>query len=213
MATGTWGPDGDTRIFRVNVSWKRALQNCMTGFHLRDVGAGTAEPEDVVDAVVPWAQVQFIKCIHVSDDLLGVDVVRLDTKTGASHSFSNLHGTGPAGRPPAFLTVPVSLKGTIRSRYGNGRMLWPISSMASFDNDVITDATAAAYQGVIDDLASRFINGGGLFDTLTLVHAHKRLPAFGSRLTAIPASWYDISSIRLNKSLSSLRRRKVGVGS
>lgn len=212
MATGTWGTEGGTRVFRVNVAWKRALQNCMTGFHLRDVGAGTQEPQDVVDAVVPWVNTQFIKTLHSTDDILGVDVVNLVTKEGAAHSFTNLHGTGPGLRPPSFLTVPVSLKGSIRRRYGNGRMLWPVSSMDAYSEDSISNATATAYQAVIDDLADRFINGGGLFDSLTLVHAHAELAAHGTR-PLIPASWYDITSIRLNKSMSSLRRRKVGVGS
>lgn len=211
MATGSWGGSGDTRVFRVNVLFKKALQNCQTGFHIRDVGVNTLDPEDVADEAFTWATTQFIKTLHLVDDLIGVDVTNLATKEGFSKSASGVHGTNTGEAAPSFLMVPVSLKGSIRRRYGNGRMLWPVSSELFIAQNVLHPDGVTVFQTVIDDFVSRFMEGP-LFGTMRLVHLHGPLAPLGAR-PAVPATWYDITSVRLNTSLSSLRRRKVGVGS
>jgi len=211
MATGEWGGILDQRVFRVNILWTQALQKCQTGFHLRDVGVNTLTPEDVVDLVKPFASEQFVKLIHASGSLVGIDVVNLVTKEGASFSYQGVNGLSGGEAAPSFVTVPVSLKGGLRRRYANGRMLWPVGGEGNMQGDQLAPNGVAVAQALVDDLTSRFM-GGALFSTARLVHLHGPLAARENR-PAVPASWYDVSSIRVNTLLSSLRRRKVGVGS
>jgi hypothetical protein len=211
MAQGTWGSGLGSTIFRCNIQFQHSGQKCQTGFHLRDVGVAGQSPADVADAVADWATTQFIKCLHTSGRLTGIDVQNLLTNTGHSISPSNLAGTQGGVVAPGFLTVPVSLKGELRKRYGSGRMLWPVPNVDSVEGNIVTPAMVTFYDTVITDLVDRFI-GNAITTDLQLCHAHKAMPANGDR-PALPASWYDVTSVRLNTSVSSLKRRKAGVGS
>lgn len=211
MATGAWGGPGDTRVFRANIQFRHGGQNCQSGFHLRDVGINTLSPEDVATEVATFATTQFAKLLHQADQIVGIDVVNLATGEGFAVSPPNTPGTQPGTQVPSFITLPISIKGNLRKRYGNGRMLWPLPSQESIAGNVLVPAAAANVQVVIADMADRFMEGV-LAATMKLVHLHPALPAHGTR-PAIPATWYDATSLRAATVVSSLRRRKAGVGS
>jgi hypothetical protein len=210
MAQGLWGPGENSRVFRVNLLFTREGQKCQTGFHLRDVGLTNQDESDVIDAVWPWASVQFVKFLRTTDSLLGVDVTNLVTRTGASSTQAAIAGTVNDAPAPPFLNVPVTIKGSIRRRYGNGRMFWPVPGNGFINGSVLHPTFKAWYDTAITELGSMFM-GSTLTQDLHLVHLHDALPGVGARLP-VPASWYDATSIRLNSTLGSLSRRKVGHG-
>lgn len=211
MATGAWGGTGDTRVFRVNIQFRHGSQNCQTGFHIRDVGVNTLTPEDVATEAAEFATTQFVKLLHTTDQLIGVDAENLATHEGFAVSPASVTGT-EAGTPcPSFITVPISLKGNLRKRYGNGRMLWPIYNQESINGNQLVAAAQTVVQTVIADFTSRYMEGA-LFGTQRLVHLHGAFTPKGPN-TPLPATWYDITSVRANTVVSALRRRKAGVGS
>jgi hypothetical protein len=211
MATGEWGGALDQRVFRVNISFTRADQRCQTGFHLRDLGINTLDPEDVANAVSPWATTQFNKILHVNDRILGVDAENLVTREGFSISYANTPGIQASTPTPGYMSVALAIKGNLRRRYGNGRMLWPVSNINHISGNSLTAPAIGTYDEVVQDLADRFLDTG-VASTMKLVHLHPAIAQTPAH-PAIPATWYDATSLRLNAALSSLRRRKAGVGS
>jgi hypothetical protein len=211
MATGSWGGALTQRVFRANIKFRHGGSDCQTGFYLRDVGINTLSPEDVANEVYDFAKVQFRKLMHNTDVLQGVDVTNLVTTEGFSKSEVGVAGIQPGTPCPSYVTVPVALKGSIRKRYGSGRMLWPVPSVESLSGNTLVGATAAVLSEIAVDMASRFL-GSGIGDTMTLIHLH---PAFTpkNKSVEVPATWYDITSIRVSSITSSLRRRKTGAGS
>lgn len=211
MATGTWGPGAAQRVFRVNIHFIKGGQKCQTGFHLRETGLlDTADPDDVANAVSPWVTTKFVTLLTSADRVDSLDVENLVTKEGFTIAYPNALGTLNEAQCPSFLMFPVSIKGNVRRRYGNGRMLWPVMSKTSFDGNTLTAGALALANTVTADLADRFMTGA-FTDNLQLVHLHPALPAVGTR-PAIPATWYDATALRINGTVSALRRRKVGVG-
>jgi hypothetical protein len=220
MATGPWGGLLDQRVFRVKIAFKLGQSNCQTGFHLRDVGVNTLDPADVVDLVRPWADVNFRALLKTTDSLVGVDAENLVSKEGASHSFTTTAGSMAVDATtagPSFLMVPISLKGERRTRYGQGRMLWPVVNDLHTSENAMTAAGQTLFQGAIDELAELFI-GPAITTSAHMINLHELLPATRPHtgpepLPEVPATWYDVTSIRLNTTISSLRSRKVNVGS
>lgn len=211
MATGSWGGALSQRVFRANIKFRHGGSDCQSGFHLRDVGVNTLSPEDVANEVYDFAKVQFRKLLHNADILQGVDVTNLVSTEGFSKSEVGITGIQPGTQCPSYVTIPVALKGSIRKRYGSGRMLWPVPSTESLSGNALVGATATVLSEIAVDMAERFM-GPSITTSMHLVHLHALLPAFGTR-PEIPATWYDITSIRVSSITSSLRRRKVGVGS
>jgi len=212
MAQGSWGESGDRTVFRVTVRWLAAGQKCQTGFYLRDTGLlNDQDAEDVVNLVDPWVQQRFIHCLHQDDRIDTLDAENITTKVGFAKSYSGLAGAGGGVRAPNFLQVPVALKGELRRRYGSGRMLWPVAAVGWLNGQQLTDANLADFNTTAADLATRFI-GSDLTLPVRLVHAHDTLPAKGAR-PLVPRQWYDVTSIRVSSLVSSIRRRKAGVGS
>lgn len=211
MASGEWGGAFQQRVFRANIQFRHGGQNCQTGFHIRDVGINTLSPEDVANEVADFATTDFIQILHQTDQVVGIDVMNLVTSEGFAISPANAVGAKLGTPCPSFLQLPVSIKGNLRKRYGNGRMLWPVYNIESMTGNVLVPAAVTAFQGVITAMTTRFMSDG-VGATMRLVHLHGALPAVGTR-PAIPAQWYDATSLRLATVVSSLRRRKAGVGS
>lgn len=207
---GPWGADETWRIFRVNIAFTREGQKCQTGFHVRDSGVQGMTEEEVANVFHPWASTQFIKFLRTTDSLIGVDVENLVTREGFSHSFTNQPGQINDAPAPSFLTVPISIKGSIRRRYGNGRMLWPVPSQGFLNGNVLHPTFAAYYQAALTALSDIAL-GDGVSRDVVLVHAHGPLAALNAR-PAVPAMWYDATSLRLNTTIGSLSRRKIGHG-
>lgn len=211
MASGEWGGAFNQRVFRATIQFERAGQKCQTGFHLRDVGINTLDAEEVATEVADWATEQFAKLLQTTDRITGIDVENLVSREGHSVSPANLIGILASTSNPSFITVSVALKGSLRRRYGSGRMLWPVASAVDVNVNQLAAAGITRFQAVIDDLLSRFV-GPSITTSMHLVHLHEALPALNNR-PAVPAMWYDITSARLNTTLSMLRRRRQGVGS
>lgn len=210
MAQGQWGGNMDQRIFRVKINWLAAQQKCQTGFYLRDVGLNTLAPDEVADHVSTWVTAQFPALLHSSDRLISTDVENVVTRQGHSVEYNNLPGANAGQRTPTFLMVPVSLRGELRRRYGQGRMLWPVSTEDLIDGQELNAAGKSDYAGTAALLAARYI-GSSLTHSMRLCNVHDAKVAYGNR-PALPAMWYDVTSIRVNTLLSSIRRRKSGVG-
>lgn len=210
MADGAWGPGNSTRIFRVTIKFDRGPVHCMTGFHLRDVGLTNLEADDVVAAVTPWATTKFNTTLQASDRVTAVDAVDIVAKLGHEQTFTTIVGVQPGEGAPSFITVPVSLKSAQRTRYGQGRMLWPVGSEAAMLGNVLNPGTVPQYQDALDDLMTNF-TGSALTHDLHLVNVHGAIPPRPNH-PALEPHWYDVTSARLNVTLGSLRRRKLGVG-
>jgi hypothetical protein len=208
MASGPWGGALNQRVFRAKILFTRGGQQCQTGFHLRDVGINTLDAEDVATEVADWATNEFVKILHTGDRVTGIDVTNLVSNEGFSVSPANAVGLLNETPGPSLNMLTVSLKGSLRKRYGNGRMFWPISVMGG---NAIAGNAITVYNALATQLAERFI-GPSITTSMHLVHLHKDIPATEGH-PLIPATWYDITSLRVNNTVSALKSRKIGSGS
>lgn len=217
MATGTWGGDiGDSRVFHAKIFWLHGGQQCQTGFHLRDMGVAGQTPEDVANAVRDFAVAEFRKLIHTSGELTGVDAVNLVTAEGHQIALTGQAGLHAGFPAPTGLMVPVSYVGGLRKRYANGRGFWPVGSTETASGNTMTSTALALYGGVVDALEAAFMDDG-LTAELRLVHLHAAKPerpkAGGGTLPAVPATWYDVTAVKVNRVLSWASSRRPGSGS
>lgn len=218
MPRGTWGGIADPKVVRMKIQWQQGTSKCQTGFHLRAGTLELADAENAVSEVVDWVTVNFRTLLMDTDTLMSVDGMLLDDNTGFTHAFANVKGTIPAGTQilPGFVTAVVNAKGELRRKYGQGRMLWPVRSDGYVDGDTMSAGGQAAYQGVVTALADKFV-GDPLLKEYVLVNAHAAKDAHtnvgGTVRPAIPASWYDVTALQLNTSVSMLESRKAGRGS
>jgi hypothetical protein len=60
-------------------------------------------------------------------------------------------------------------------------------------------------------MEARFL-GPDITTSMHLIHLHDDLKDAGGAVV-VPKQWYDITSLRLNRTFSSLRSRQVGHGS
>lgn len=220
MARGTWGGTGDRHPFRVRISWTQLTSVCQTGFYVRSQGAEIGSPTEVATAVMEWVDQSFRTLLAPTNRILGVDVVDVVSREGHAISPSNMFGTivgySDAAALPSFIACVVSLRSALRTRYGQGRMFWPVAMEGTAHGDVIGNAVLPQYQGVMDNLAGRFIQGSVV--GYQLINIHGVIPPRAATPTrpataSIPASWHDVISMRLNANLTALRSRKAGVGS
>lgn len=217
MADGTLA---DHNVFKWSVVWRASNQLCQTGGFLRDMVLDDNSPADVANAIKPWVDTKFKTILLSIDSLVKIDVTKLGSEDGFTYDYvATAGGLGVAGVAPlpTFVTANVALKTNRRKRYGQGRMLWPVRDENMVTGDELIAGAVATYQGIIDDFVSRFV-GGPLFTDLHAVAYHDTIPELPARGTRplrapIPAHWYDVSVLKLNTFVGSLRSRKVGVGS
>lgn len=221
MARGTWGSGPtDPHPLKVRISFILGTSKCMTGFTLRDSTLlGTADPQACADDVADWVNTNFKTLFTTQDRMDGVDVLDLVTGEGGGYSFADVTGTIVAADSnivPSYITVPISMKGELRRRYGQGRMLWPVRGEGYISKDLLDATGVAAYQAVIDSFVARYVGSGS--SDYTAINAHGVIAARAATPTSparaeVPPSWYDVTTLRLNTVLSFLRSRKQGVGS
>jgi hypothetical protein len=211
MATGTWSLGGGTDVYRATISFDRAGQKCQTGFHLREGTYSGSDPAEVAALVEPWATGQFAKLLQQSEKITGIDVEHLNSKTGHSISPANAPGVLASALTPSYMSVSVALKGSLRRRYGSGRMLWPVSSQSYIDVNNLSASALTTFNAVITDLVDRFVTNPITKDVV-LCHLHGTIAATENHPVIQPA-WYDVTSVRLNRQLSAVRRRMQGSGS
>lgn len=220
MARGTWGGSGDIHPLKVRIAFMLGTSQCQTGFTLRDSSLTPSNPQSCANEVADWVTDDFRNIFTVRDRFLGVDVVDLTTGEGGAVSFGNLVGTqniSEANTPPSYVQVPYSLKGELRRRYGQGRMLIPVRNEAWMDEDKLNPTGVISLQSVIDTMVTRYLGTGGSTD-YTLINVHGIIPPKLATPTTparpqVEPSWYDVTTIRLNSVLSFVRSRKAGVGS
>ncbi len=221
MARGTWGGTTDPNIFKVNFRFRMGSSHCQTGFKLRDVGVQDNTAQEVADEVATQLGTGFRALLSVQDVLEGIDVLKLGTEEGGWHPYEPAAGVGSipfdaAKMLPQFLAANVSLKSEIRKRYGQGRMFLPLRRDEYVDGDLLTAGAQDELDQFLDPLSDHF-TGDPLTHDLILVNAHPLMPPRGSvggegYRPEIPASWYDVVSLRTNSAPTFLRSRKVGVG-
>lgn len=220
MASGTWGGVTDPNIFKVTLTWAQGSGVCQTGFKLRDLAVQDNSPLDVANAVDAFFNGQFKTLLMNADTLINIDVLKMGTVEGTKKLYDNVHGTmNPQINQwqPGFLAVQVALKTSNRSRYGQGRMFWPVRNGDYTTQESLNATGITAYQGVVDDLVAKF-SGSVLTHDLVLVNAHGTIPpraAHGSTPARpeITPHYYDVETVHLNTTITGLRSRKVGIGS
>ena len=219
MATGQWGTAFDRHPLQVKISWLQGTHTIQTGFYLRAAGANVANAQEAADSVWIWVNTHFRTLLTPQNRMVGVDVVDLVDRSGGVVSPANVYGTAVTSeevRVPSFMAATVSLKSALRTRYGQGRMYFPVMGEAAISGDVLSVAAQTSYQAVITELATRFI--GNTASGYNMINVHGQLeprpatPTRPARLP-IPPTWYDVASVRLNIALTALRSRKAGVGS
>jgi hypothetical protein len=220
MARGTWGGALDANIFKVNFRFYMGASKCQFGFKLRDAVTNDNSAQEVADQVRSVAADPFRALIPAVDGLEGIDVIRLGSEEGGWSPQALQAGTlGAAGENelPNFTSVAVTLKSEIRKRYGQGRFFLPLCVNSDKAGNNLQAAGVTRIQTFLDVLSDNFTGAPETHD-LILVNAHPLLPARGviggsGYRPEIPASWYDVVSLRINSLVTSLRSRKAGVGS
>jgi hypothetical protein len=219
MARGTWGGTTDPNIFSVRMLFLLGTSHCQIGFKLRDVGVQDNSAQDVADEVATQLQEPLRAILAQTDSVVGVDVLKMGTDEGGWNPAETTTGANLTDTPnelPNFIAANVTLKSEIRKRYGQGRFFLPLVNDNQVNGNVITSTGLANIASFTDQLASHFM-GDPLTHDLLLVNAHPLLPARGApgspgARPEIPASWYDVVSIRVNTIVTGLRSRKAGVG-
>jgi hypothetical protein len=220
MARGTWGGTLDPHIFKVNFLFLKGTSKCQWGFKLRDVGIQDNTAQEVADQCLSVLGNPFRTILTPRDSLLGVDVLQLGSEEGGWAPASPGVGTQDiteADETPDFTSCAVNLKAEIRKRYGQGRFFLPIVYEGDVGGNIINNNGVIHVNNVLTPLQSNF-TGDPVTHDLILVNAHPLLPMRGTIGGAgfrpeIPASWYDVTSVRINTLVTSLRSRKAGVGS
>lgn len=219
MANGPWGGTGQVEPYKCVITWMMGTTRAQTGFHLRNTTLGFRDAGEIATEVADFANTNFRTILATADQLAGVDVVNMTTGEGGSVSFNNTTGTVGVsdGALPSYVMCSVSMKGELRRRYGQGRMLWPVRPEGWTTADLLTGAGITAFNGVTANFLTRFVNVG-LTDTLKAINVHGVLPPRAATANRparpeIPATWYDVTNLRVNNVLSFLRSRKAGVGS
>lgn len=219
MARGTWGGALDPNIYKVSIRWQQGSGLCQTGFKVRDKLVQDNTPETVATTVWTWVNASFRTMLMNADTLLGVDALKLGTDEGFTYTPVNVHGTMNPDQSvwePGFLCANIALKAQLRKRYGQGRMFWPLRNGDWTTQETLNAVGIAAYQGVIDALVAAF-GAANVGNDLGMVNAHGVLPpraATGSRPARpeIPASWYDVDTVRLTSVVTGLKSRRAGIG-
>lgn len=220
MARGTWGGIGDPNVFKCTVRFRRGVQKCQFGFHLRDVALNDNSEQDVAEEMQTQLHDTFRAMLTTNDAIESWDAQLMGGDTGYSLPETNGIGTDPWNQSvaePSFIAACISLKSEIRKRYGQGRMFWPVITEGMVDGDTFSAAGVTTLTTLVTAFTTHF-TGDPVTHDLLLVNAHRLLPARGiigqpGYRPEIPASWYDVLSLRLNTITTALRSRKVGVGS
>lgn len=221
MARGTWGGVTDPHVWRVNFRFTLASSHAQFGFFLRDRVLNDNTSQDVVDEVLAQLDLPFRSLLSPQDVLESIDAVMLGTEDGATLVRTPAQGQGGStvtsdGKLPNFVAANVSLKSEIRKRYGQGRFYLPVVNEQHVTQNLLNNDGVTAINGFITPLVDHF-GVGTLSNDLILCNAH---PAKPQRLTpgvpgyrpALPASWYDVVSVRVNTEVTMLRSRKISVG-
>lgn len=220
MARGTWGGGGDPSIFKINILFLLGTSKCQTGFKVRDKLVQDNTAQEVADEARTQLLEPFRGLLAQTDSVLGFDVRKLGSDEGGWAPAAvgvGINNIALGDELPNFMCCNIQLKSEIRRRYGQGRFFLPIIIEDQVTGNVLSVQGVQAMQTFVDVVVDHFMPDDVAND-LALVNAHPLLPARGAPGTPgarpeIPASWYDVTSVRVNTIVTALRSRKAGVGS
>ena len=219
MARGEWGGIGGRNPFKVRITWTDEVHVQQTGFHLRSAGVNVSSPAEVAAEVLDWVDEHFRTILGTNQRVLGIDVVDLVTLEGAGESPAAMNGTvsvATVSGVPAALACVIGMKGELRTRYGQGRMFWPVVVESQIDGDLVNNTFKTAAESIIAEMTSLWIgndvSGHNLINVHGVIPPKAATPSRPAR-PEIPPMWYDVTTIRLNPAITFLRSRKAGVGS
>lgn len=217
MARGTVGTGaGQYEPLEVKIQYTLGASRQQTGFALRREGALLATLNDVAQNVSDTLLTTFRALLPFDASVTGIDVVNVVTKEGGSISPAGAAGTAQGAEAPGFLCAVASFKGELRARYGQGRMFLPCIKDAWADRETLVGDGILHLNDFVTAMRAAYVTTAS-GQQFRLINWHPALPAGRPNGThperpAVPASWYDVTSIRLNTLLTSLRSRKQGVG-
>lgn len=222
MARGTWGGTLDPSIFKVTFHFTLSSSKCQTSFYCRDRVINDNSPADVAATAYDTLQLGFRSLLSPQDYLERIDVIKLGSEDGATRILTPTEGQGATtstleSKLPNFVVCNLAFKSEIRKRYGQGRMYLPVTEEAWIQQNLINAAGVTAMQAFVTPLTDNFL-GDDISNDLVLVNQHpakivRGTPGLPGYRPALPASWYDVVSIRINTTATFLRSRRIGVGS
>lgn len=218
MAHGEIGTGvGEVRPFDVKLQWVIGASKQQWGFSLRKGTALAATPLDIANHVRDTLLAPFLFMLPSTATFTGIDVTDVLDKTGAGVSPENAVGGSAIAMGPSFLAARVNTRSELRAKWGQGGFYLPLYFEANWDGDTINAQGRALANAVLDPLISTYV-GTPLTRAFVMINWHKLLPANrpnkkNQPMPLVPASYYDVVSVRMNPLVTSLRSRKQGVGS
>lgn len=209
MAQGNIGDLVGGSVYRVTVTMTGQLQQVQTGFYVRDTGLADQSAGDCLTAAKDWVDNHFRTCIPQDYTLQRLEAMEITTKEYAQAEYVSTPGTFGSTSTASFLAALVSLRSSQRARHRNGRMFWPVAAVTT--NSQLFPQTLAAFTPTTAAFADRFMGNAATKPFKAVIVAAAR-PATSTR-PAIAHSWIDVETIKVSTAVTSLRRRKVGVGS
>lgn len=219
MAQGTWGGPSEVHPLRVTVKLRLGTSVCQFGFHLRSVVGDTPDLAGIADGAVTTISPTLVLILANVDEFTSLIVT--DVVTGEGVERPQTGKTGQAGQAtailPSFTAATVVMKSQIRRRYGQGRFFLPIRGQIHSLNETLSGGGATAVGNLIAAIMGAY-GPASVANAPRLINYHKLLPATRPHtgpapLAEVPASWYDVTSMRVNPTLTALHSRRQGVGS
>lgn len=200
--------DALNRVFRVTYRMSVRNQQIQLGYHLRDVLIPNRNAENAADDSETFWNTNFKPALSNDVTLQRVEVQRVnDADYFAKEQTGNVGTLNLALQSTGF-ALAVTLKSPSRRRNRNGRFFWPAAG--SWANDTIAGGALNTINAAAAALVSTY-TGLVIVGDWQLVVVGKA----GVLDTGIPLNakiWTDVTSIKVNPVVSSLRSRKVGIG-
>ena len=198
------------RVFRCTLSMQVRLQKIQTALHLRDIGVPNEDAESCHTHFETWMNDHFRLALSSNVSIVRLAVEEIRTKEYFAKDYTGVTGSSSYALNSTMEAVAISLKSTSRSRHANGRMFWPL--LGTPQSDQVDAGALVTFQTQAASLADRYISGTVTLDRFQLVVIGAPAPSLTTPNTN-PKRWTDVTNIRVNPVVTSLRSRKVGVGS
>jgi hypothetical protein len=219
MANGPWGNPGDVHPLRVTVKVRLGTSLAQYGFHLRSVTGDTPDLPGIADGVVTTV-LPTLKLILANIDEV-TSIVVTDVVSGEGVERPQTGQTGQAGQAgatlPTFVAATVVLKSSIRRRWGQGRFFLPIRGLIHQTGEILSGGGATAVGNHVAAIMGAY-GPASVANSPRLINFHDHLlPTRPHKkpepLPDVPASRYDLTSARVNPTLTALHSRRQGIGS
>jgi hypothetical protein len=210
MANGPWGADGQPVPLRATVKMRLGTSNCQFGFHLRDpLNNGTALTpiaEGIATTLLPT-----LKLILANiDEVTSIVLTNVVTKEGVEVPQTGQTGqAGQAGATlPTFMAATIVMKSSVRARYGQGRFFLPIRGTIHMTDNVLSGGGVTAVNNFVSAFRTAYVlpvqNTAPLAINYHAALAADRPHKSPAPLPAVPATYYDVTSVRVNPILTAI---------